>query len=38
MSPALPTAVITCMDARLDAFEFFDPLTVVHALRTAGGG
>ena len=37
MSPALPTAVVTCMDARLDAFEFFDPLSVVHVIRTAGG-
>lgn len=32
------TAIVTCMDARLDAFQFFDPLSeVVHVLRTAGG-
>jgi pyridoxamine 5'-phosphate oxidase len=38
MSPhSRPTAVVTCMDARLDAFEFFDPLSVVHVIRTAGG-
>ena len=38
MSPnSRTTAVVTCMDARLDAFQFFDPMSVVHVLRTAGG-
>ncbi|HET7054488.1 MAG TPA: pyridoxamine 5'-phosphate oxidase [Solirubrobacterales bacterium] len=39
MSPDRPqTAIVTCMDARLDAFQFFDPFSeVVHVLRTAGG-
>jgi len=38
MSPdSRPTAVVTCMDARLDAFQFFDPMSVVHVIRTAGG-
>ncbi len=39
MSPQRPhTAIVTCMDARLDAFRFFDSFSdVVHVLRTAGG-
>ena len=38
MSSKPTTAIVTCMDARLDAFRFFDSFSeVVHVLRTAGG-
>jgi pyridoxamine 5'-phosphate oxidase len=38
MSSKPTTAIVTCMDARLDAFRFFDSFSdVVHVMRTAGG-